>query len=53
MWIVVREWSDREVEVNEFEKREEAEYFFEEWLALGTAKMYLAKVEKVKEERNG
>ncbi|MDO7281774.1 hypothetical protein Q5W88_01325 [Shouchella clausii] len=50
MWIVVRIWNYYESDVNAFETLEDAEKFFDEWLDANAEKIYLAKVEKVKEE---
>ncbi|XOQ12592.1 MAG: hypothetical protein ACFWTY_01075 [Shouchella clausii] len=49
MWIVVRIWNYYESDVDVFNTLDEAEKFFNEWSDANAEKIYLAKVEKVKE----
>ncbi|MBX0320111.1 hypothetical protein [Shouchella clausii] len=53
MWIVVREWDDREVSVDKFVKQEEARQFYDEVVEYTSATVYLAKVEEFAEGGTG
>ncbi|MBU8598464.1 hypothetical protein KM908_20340 [Alkalihalobacillus clausii] len=49
MWIVVREWHDNDVCVDNFVNPEEAQQFYDEVLEHTAATVYLAKVEEFAE----